>query len=42
MRLFIAIEFPERIKAELEQSVALLRPSFETGRFSRKEMLSTI
>lgn len=37
MRLFIAIEFPEEIKAELEKSAALLRRACKQGTFTRRE-----
>jgi len=37
VRLFIAIEFPEKIKAELEKSAAFLRRNCECGTFTRRE-----
>ncbi len=37
MRLFIAIEFPEPVKAELEQSAAILKENCDSGNFSRRE-----
>jgi len=37
MRLFIAIEFPDHIKAALSESVDALRPALAAGRFSRTE-----
>lgn len=37
IRLFIAIEFPEDIKAELEKSAALLCRACERGTFTRRE-----
>ncbi|MDD2428034.1 MAG: RNA 2',3'-cyclic phosphodiesterase [Eubacteriales bacterium] len=37
MRLFIAVEFPDAIKAELEKSTSLLRDACNRGIFSRRE-----
>ena len=37
LRLFIAIECPEEIKAELDRSMALIRRSCVKGTFSRRE-----
>ncbi len=37
MRLFIAIEFPEQIKAELEKDAALLQRNCKRGTFTRRE-----
>jgi len=37
MRLFIAIEFSEEIKAELENNAALLRRNCKHGTFTRRE-----
>ena len=37
LRLFIAIECPEEVKAELEQSAALIRRACTRGTFSRRE-----
>lgn len=37
IRLFIAIEFPEQIKAELEKDAALLQRNCKRGTFTRRE-----